>query len=163
VPRQVLTPDDRRNIARWAAEGLSDREMSIKLDRKVTPTGVHAYRKRAGIAPGWVKPPNALQRGEHGTDLAWTQGCDCPECRAAHTARQKATMERLAERTAGGARQRDPWEPWEDELLLAPRENGQTVDLAVYLGRSYSAITQRLQRLRRVAAATNDQARGTLF
>lgn len=162
MPRQVLTPADRENIARWAAEGLSDAQIAAKLDGRVAATGVQAFRRRRGIPSGWVRPPNALERGEHGSVTTWNLGCKCDLCAAAHTARQKQTIDRLQERTAGGARQHEPWERWEDELLIGPREQGDLEILARYLGRSYSALVQRTTRARRDAILRSEGS-GTLF
>lgn len=160
MPRQVLTPADRADVARWAREGLSDVEIARKLG-KITPSGIFAFRTRAGIPTAWVKPLNALERGDHGTDTAWNLGCKCPECSAAHTARQKRTIASLQARTAGGARQQEPWEPWEVELLLSPRRQGELEILARFLGRTYSACGQRATRARKAAA--EGEGSGTLF
>lgn len=160
--RQVLTPADRANIVRWSAEGLSDAQIATKLGGKCTDSAIFAFRTRAGVPSGYVRPPNALERGEHGIETAWNLGCKCGPCRAAHTARQKATMARLNRETAGGARQGQPWEPWEDDLLVAPRENGDLVALAKFLGRSYTACSQRIRRAKEKVRA-REQGRGTLF
>ena len=148
MPRRVLTPADQADIVRWAGEGLSDPEIASKLGDKVSRYAIYLFRKRAGVPSSWVPPPNVLERGEHGRPQTYDLGCRCPACRTAKNDRQRQVMARLAERTAGGVRQGDPWEPWETELLLAEREPGSTEILARYLGRSYSAVVQRTTRQR---------------
>lgn len=154
-----LTAADGEQIALLAAGGASDPEIAAKLGYKVTTTAIYIHRKRNEIPAGRVKPPNAVERGEHGSVGAYDLGCRCEICRKANNARVAAIRAALEARIGPATRLGEPWEPWEDEILMAPRPRGSMADLCTFLGRSYQGVVQRQRRVRQLA--DEDLARKT--
>ncbi|MDE9365470.1 helix-turn-helix domain-containing protein [Luteipulveratus sp. YIM 133132] len=133
-----MSPGD---VARLAAQGLSDREIGDALG--CSSRTVLRHRVRHGIPSRWVAP-----LPEHGSRARYVSGCSCAACRRAnnaHTREYVASAQRL---TAAAPRYAQPWTPDEDAQLLSARSVAAT---ALALGRTYVAC--RVRRAKLLAAA----------
>lgn len=125
--------------------GLSDPQIADRLG--CNPRTVLRWRSRLGIAPGWTYSVPA-----HGTigryrGTARVEPCRCELCRAENNRARLAYLAYAQRRTIDAPRWQTPWTPEEDAVLL-DASLGTVVDRANRLGRTYSAATQRLTRLR---------------
>lgn len=139
-----ITPD---KLLEAVELGLSDPQIAARLG--CSARTVLRWRIRLGIPPAWTYSVPA-----HGTisryrGTAQVEPCRCDPCRAANN---RARLDYLADaqrRTIRAPRWQAPWTPQEDAILL-DASLGTVVDRANRLGRTYSAATQRLTRLREV-------------
>lgn len=139
-----FVPDDRTReeaIREYVAYGMTDPAIARALG--VDPRTVLRWRQRLGL-PSPYAPPEA----EHGNHTRYRKGCRCPKCRAYNRAAQAEYRNAQQALTVPRAtRVHVPWDPEEDQVLLA--EDGTTLrSKALRLGRTYSAVANRLHVLR---------------
>lgn len=124
-----------------ARQGLSSQEIADRLG--VKRGTVQQWMLRYGIKSQWT-PPTA----PCGTPAAYSNGCHCAECRAAHAIEHNATMRRLrAETRAGAVRGQEPWQEWEDDIV---RDRSIPIkEICARIGRTYTAVQLRRGKLAR--------------
>lgn len=138
-----FVPDDRTReeaIREYVAYGMTDPAIARALG--VDPRTVLRWRQRLGLATPYA--PQAA----HGGGTRYRQGCRCAECTQWNRASQAEYRDAQQALTVPRAtRVHVLWTPEEDQVLLA--EDGTTLrSKALRLGRTYSAVANRLHVLR---------------
>lgn len=138
MPRRLITPELDARIRALAASGLSDAQIGQAIG--VKGATVCQWRKRHDIPSRWVQPPK-----RHGT-MSGYKWCSCPLCLAANRDHTRAVVANLTRKTAPLAnRGAKRWTPAEENTLRTLRTQGMTIEqIALVLGRSWSAVAQRL-------------------
>lgn len=135
-----------------AQQGATDATIAATL--AVNVRTILRWRKHAGIPAGWAGP---VRTAPCGTPSRYESGCHCQPCTDANNARWRAYTARKRAAAPAGPRSNQRWTADEDLVALDPSRT--VVERAQALGRSYAAVTLRLQALRGTRGAPRNGAR----
>lgn len=149
VPRKTRTsatsPERADRVAKireLAAAHWSDAQIGAELG--VCAATVQRTRKANDIPPGYS--PGLTRTTVHGTPGMWRR-CNCTTCNEARNAAHRRYVAQMQNHTPG-RQSRLRWTPEEDQVVMDL--SIPVSDIALQLGRTWNAVTQRRYALRRL-------------